>query len=78
MAEVTGIVNSRPLTAFSHDPENPMIISPNTILTMKTGLITKVLPSEQDSSVRSVEIRVIRNNVASFITSPVSEIVLTE
>ena len=153
MAEVTGIVNSRPLTAISHDPENPMIISPNTILTMKTGkevdlpqtevwkdtyktkwkhvqvlanhfwkhwkgdflsslqpkrkwfneepnvkegnlvlvkdsevhrnhwplgVITKVLPSDQDSLVRSVEIRVIKNNVASFITRPVSEIVLLE
>ncbi len=36
MAEVTGIVNSRPIAAISADPEQPQPLSPNSLLTMKT------------------------------------------
>ncbi|XP_064472910.1 uncharacterized protein LOC135387742 [Ornithodoros turicata] len=37
LAEVASIVNSRPLTSVSTDPENPTILTPNAILTQKTG-----------------------------------------
>ncbi|CAB4009017.1 PREDICTED: uncharacterized protein LOC107357656 [Paramuricea clavata] len=36
MAEVTGIVNSRPIAMISADPEQPQPLSPNSLLTMKT------------------------------------------
>ena len=36
MAEVTGIVDSRPIAAISADPEQPQPLSPNSLLTMKT------------------------------------------
>ena len=35
MAEVTAIVNQRPLLSVSNDPENPSVLSPSTILTQK-------------------------------------------
>ncbi|XP_031755219.1 uncharacterized protein LOC116409808 [Xenopus tropicalis] len=35
MAEVTAIVNSRPLTPVSTDPEDPQILTPATLLTQK-------------------------------------------
>ncbi|KAL7840586.1 hypothetical protein AOLI_G00259090 [Acnodon oligacanthus] len=37
MAEVTAIVNSRPLIPISTDPEDPFILTPATLLTQKTG-----------------------------------------
>lgn len=37
MAEVTAIVNSRPLGPVSTDPEEPFILTPATVLTHKTG-----------------------------------------
>lgn len=37
MAEVCAIINSRPLAPISTDPESPMIMSPATLLTQKTG-----------------------------------------
>ena len=36
MAEVTGIVNSRPIATISVDPEQPQPLTPNALLTMKT------------------------------------------
>lgn len=36
MAEVSAIVNSRPLLPVSSDPESPCILTPSTLLTMKT------------------------------------------
>ncbi|XP_078311589.1 uncharacterized protein LOC144618785 [Crassostrea virginica] len=35
MAEVTTIVNSRPLTPVSSDPDSPFVLTPNTLLTQK-------------------------------------------
>lgn len=35
MAEVTAIVNARPLTAVSADPDNPVILTPAMLLTQK-------------------------------------------
>ncbi|XP_059837241.1 uncharacterized protein LOC132400293 [Hypanus sabinus] len=37
MAEVTAIMNSRPLLPVSSDPENPFILSPSMLLTQKAG-----------------------------------------
>ncbi|XP_057699014.1 uncharacterized protein LOC130920115 [Corythoichthys intestinalis] len=37
LAEVTAIVNARPLTAVSTDPENPVILTPAMLLTQKVG-----------------------------------------
>jgi hypothetical protein len=36
MAEVTAIVNARPLVPVSTDSESPLVLSPATLLTMKT------------------------------------------
>ena len=36
-AEVTGIANSRPITTISADPEQQQPLTPNSLLTMKTG-----------------------------------------
>uniref|UniRef100_UPI0009B3E70D uncharacterized protein LOC109953346 n=1 Tax=Monopterus albus TaxID=43700 RepID=UPI0009B3E70D len=38
MAEVTAIINARPLTPVSSDPENPFILSPSMLLTQKVGV----------------------------------------
>lgn len=35
MAEVTTIINSRPLTPVSADPDNPFVLTPNVLLTQK-------------------------------------------
>ncbi|XP_061191732.1 uncharacterized protein LOC133199968 [Saccostrea echinata] len=37
MYEVSAIINSRPVTPISTDPDNPIIISPVMLLTQKTG-----------------------------------------
>ncbi|XP_033755669.1 uncharacterized protein LOC117338425 [Pecten maximus] len=37
MAEVSSIVNSRPLVPVSTDPDNPMVLSPMMLLTQKSG-----------------------------------------
>lgn len=36
MAEVTAMINNRPLVPVSSDPENPTIFTPATLLTQKT------------------------------------------
>ncbi|XP_047671761.1 uncharacterized protein LOC125145112 [Tachysurus fulvidraco] len=38
MAEVTAIINARPLVPVSADPEQPFILSPSMLLTQKTGV----------------------------------------
>jgi hypothetical protein len=38
MAEVTAIINARPLVPVSSDPEQPFILSPSMLLTQKTGV----------------------------------------
>lgn len=40
MAEVCAIVNSRPIAPVCSDPESPMILSPNMLLTQKSGEIS--------------------------------------
>ncbi len=40
MAEVTAIVNNRPLTPVSEDPEAPEILTPFTLLTQKSTVLT--------------------------------------
>lgn len=38
MAEVSAIMNARPLVPVSTDPDNPLILSPSMLLTQKTGV----------------------------------------
>lgn len=38
MAEVTAIMNARPLVPVSTDPDNPLILSPSMLLTQKSGV----------------------------------------
>ncbi|KAJ7996952.1 hypothetical protein DPEC_G00223860 [Dallia pectoralis] len=38
MAEVSAIMNSRPLVPVSNDPEDPFILSPSMLLTQKVGV----------------------------------------
>ena len=40
MAEVSAIINSRPLVPVSSDPECPTVLSPSMLLTQKTDVIT--------------------------------------
>ena len=40
MAEVTAVMNSRPITAVSTDPEHPEILSPSLLLTHKLDCVT--------------------------------------
>lgn len=40
MAEVCAIVNSRPIAHVCSDPESPVILSPNMLLTQKSGEIS--------------------------------------
>lgn len=40
MAEVTAIVNNRPLIPVSNDPEAPEILTPSTLLTQKSSALT--------------------------------------
>ncbi|XP_033991975.1 uncharacterized protein LOC117487461 [Trematomus bernacchii] len=37
MAEVTAVINARPLIPVSSDPESPLILTPAMLLTLKTG-----------------------------------------
>ncbi|XP_033729755.1 uncharacterized protein LOC117318933 [Pecten maximus] len=39
MAEVSAIVNSRPIVPVSTDPENPTVLSPSMILTQKSDVV---------------------------------------
>ncbi|XP_077080710.1 uncharacterized protein LOC143733040 [Siphateles boraxobius] len=48
MAEITAIVNARPLTAVSTDPENPAILTPAMLLTQKVA--TPPIPPGQFES----------------------------
>ena len=45
MAEVTSIVNARPLTSVSTDPDQPVILTPAMLLTQKVG--TPAVPPGQ-------------------------------
>ncbi|KAL0152096.1 hypothetical protein M9458_052603 [Cirrhinus mrigala] len=42
-AEVTAIMNARPLIPVSSDPENPYILTPSMLLTQKTGTLQHML-----------------------------------
>ena len=37
MAEISAVINSRPITTISSDPKSPIIVSPNILLTQKQG-----------------------------------------
>lgn len=44
MAEVTAIVNARPLTTISYDPESPCLLTPSLLLTQKSSPATFPIP----------------------------------
>ena len=50
MAEVTAIMNSRPLVPVSSDPENPLVLSPSMLLTQKN-------PSQAPPSLTGMSIK---------------------
>ncbi|VDI29234.1 Hypothetical predicted protein [Mytilus galloprovincialis] len=57
MAEVSAIVNSRPLVPVSTDPENPLILTPAMLLTQKTDYIFHFRPSWGIRQTRSLSCR---------------------
>ncbi len=40
LAEVTAIINARPLVPVSSGPEAPLILTPSTLLTQKVGAVS--------------------------------------
>lgn len=44
MAEVCSIVNSRPICAVSTDPNDSSVLTPNILLTQKSGYLPEILP----------------------------------
>ncbi|VDI27053.1 Hypothetical predicted protein [Mytilus galloprovincialis] len=53
LAEVTAIVNNRPLTCVSYDSESPSVITPSLLLTQKTADDTCPFPDfEKKDSIR--------------------------
>jgi hypothetical protein len=42
MAEVSAVINSRQITTISSDPESPIILSPNFLLTQKQGEVPTI------------------------------------
>ncbi|XP_073459912.1 uncharacterized protein [Aquarana catesbeiana] len=40
MAEVSAVMNARPLTSIPNDPEDPFLLTPSTLLTQKVEVIT--------------------------------------
>lgn len=49
MAEVTAIINFRPLIAVSSDPEAPLILTPSMLLTQKVG-VTPIPPEDSTAA----------------------------
>lgn len=43
MAEVSAVMNARPLTSIPNDPEDPFLLTPSTLLTQKVEVITAPL-----------------------------------
>ena len=41
LAEVSAIINNRPMVPVSSDPDAPSVLTPNTLLTQKTGQVTE-------------------------------------
>jgi hypothetical protein len=42
MAEISAVINSRPITTISSDPKSPIIVSPNFLLTQKQGEVPTI------------------------------------
>ncbi len=66
MAEVTTIVNAQPPTSVSTDPDNPVILTPATLLSQKLG--TQPVPPGQfdDSDLFRCKWRQVQNLANTF------------
>ena len=44
MAEISAVINSRPLADIPSDPDNPTILAPSNLLTQKVGTLSDDIP----------------------------------
>ena len=76
MAEVTAIVNSRPLGPVSTDPEEPFILSPATVLTHKTGSLPTHPEGLDNKDLHKRQWKLVQSLANTFWTVSVSNICL--
>ncbi|KAK3731883.1 hypothetical protein QZH41_005772 [Actinostola sp. cb2023] len=78
MAEISAIVNGRPLVPVSCDPTAPEVLTPSTILTLKPRTL-KAAPGDFDTAdgkVRKVELMTATEGTQRVYTRPITEVVL--
>ena len=66
MAEVTGIVNSRPLTPISTDPESPFLLTPAMLLTQKVCTLRPPPGDFTDSNLHRQQWRQVQHLADTF------------
>lgn len=85
MAEVSAIINSRPITAISYDLDAPIIKIGDVILLMDSSLprfqwpvrvVERVYLSHNNDHVRKVQVRIVRDGKPVILTRPTTELVL--
>lgn len=66
MAEVSAIINARPLVPVSSDPENPIILTPTAILTQKLGASTSAFGEALPSNLYRRQWHQVQNLASEF------------